>query len=445
MEVRELLKGQPVDPIREQMLSSETVSAERRIPDAISQAYSVVVTVNESNDIQAFRVAVDNEPLFLTIKADRRSRIQETAISSEAMMPGGPYDLWREGEDSRRVKDLVGAFAQFAKLPKMLHQKEILDTIVQGVREGIWVAQLMRPDRTAKTFWRTGVEEQVLGDPALEVFLPESATLSDIDPTLLTPGRLPGLWDTDEVAVQHVVDYFTGDHSVVVPKEGYDDTVFIPKCDPSVVEETIAVAVERGIVWLINGPASIFREAVPVGLLGPAATLSPPPAPVAVTDLMEASIPDAWRDGKANALAIATSLSANRGKPLPWTAVRPAIDSGIHTRWIELAPDSAAWPCDFANAQHVIIQAATTPGISGGRQAEYGQKRLGTVTAEATLEANGVQDLADQIPEISMAAVGHQLKFNIQVELSGDNPPEPSVVKAINSLLETVSKDLKLQ
>ena len=69
------------------------------------------------------------EPLFTTIKADRRSRIQETAISSEAMMPGGPDDLWREGENSRRVKDLVDAFAQFSKLPKMLRRKEILDTV----------------------------------------------------------------------------------------------------------------------------------------------------------------------------------------------------------------------------------------------------------------------------------------------------------------------------
>ena len=303
----------------------------------------------------------------------------------------------------------------------------------------------MRPDRTTKTFWRTGVEEQALGDLALEVFLPESATLSDIDPTLLTPGRLPGLWDTDEVAVQHVVDYFTGGHSAVVPREGYDDTVFIPKCEPSVVEETIAIAVERGIVWLINGPASIFREAVPVGLLSPSATLSPPPAPVAVTDLMEASIPDAWRDGRASALAISTSLSANQGKPLPWAIVQPAINSAIQTRWIELAPESSPLPCDFGNAHNVIVQAATTQPGNGRRQISDVQKRLGTVTAEATLEANGVQDLADQIPEMAMAAVGLQLTFNLQIELSGDSPPEPTVVEAINSLLAAVSEDLKLQ
>ena len=372
------------------MLVSETSSAERRIADAVNQAYSVVVTVNESNEIQAFRIAVDNEPLFLTIKADRRSRIQETAICSEAMLPGGPYDLWRERENSRLVKDLAGSFAQFATLPKMLHQKEILDTVAQGIREGIWVGQLMRPDRTVKTVWRTAVEAQVLSDPALEVFLPESATLSDIDPALLVPESLPGLWAADEIMVTDVITYFAGGHSVVVPKEGYEDTAFIPKCDSSAVEEAIADAVERGLVWLITGPASIFRETVPAGILNSSATLNPPPAPFAVTDLTEAAIPDAWREGKANVLAIVTAVSAQRGKPLPWVVVQSSISPGISTRWIELAPDSLPWPCDFANAQNVVVQAATTPGISDNRRERYGQKRLGTVTAEATLEANGV-------------------------------------------------------
>ena len=450
-EVRELLKGQPVDPTREQMLTNETTAAERRIPDAISYAYSVFVTVNTSNEIQAFRVAVDNEPLFLTIKADQHSRIQETAINSEAMLPGGPYDLWREGENSRRVQYLVGAFAQDARLPKMLHQKEILNTIGQGVRDGIWVARLMRPDRTLRTFWRTGIEEQILRDPALELFLPQSAALSDIDPALLAPGTLPGLWNADEVAVQQVIDYFAGGHSVTVPKELYDDVAFIPRCEPAAVEAAIAEAVARGIVWLINGPATIFREAVPVGLLSSSATLNPPPAPVEATDLIEAALPEAWRDGKANALAIVTALSAQRGKPLPWATVKSAIDAGVNTRWIEFAPEgSASWPCDFANARQVIIQAAKPPeiprpGISDNRREVPGQKRLGTVTAEVSLEANEVQDLAEHLPEITLAAVGHHLRFNIHIELSGDNPPEPSVVEAINSLLANVSGGLKLQ
>ena len=85
-----------------------------------------MVTVSEKNEVQAFKITVGGEPLFGTIKAESRARIRETAISADALLPGGPYDLWREGETSRRVKDLVGAFAQFPHLPKMLNRSAIL-------------------------------------------------------------------------------------------------------------------------------------------------------------------------------------------------------------------------------------------------------------------------------------------------------------------------------
>ena len=75
-----------------------------------------------------------SQPLRPTSAPEFRTR----AISAEAMLPGGPYDLWREDEPSRRVKDLVSAFAENPKLPKMLRQKEIIDTVDQGVRDGIF-------------------------------------------------------------------------------------------------------------------------------------------------------------------------------------------------------------------------------------------------------------------------------------------------------------------
>ena len=444
-EVRDQLKDQPIDPIREQMLATETETARRRIPEAIRQAYSVVVTVSESNVIQAFKVVVTDEPLFTTIKADRRSRIQETAISSEAMMPGGPYDLWREDEPSRRVKDLVGAFAQFPKLPKMLRSKEILDTVVQGVQEGIWVARVVRPDRTVRTFWRTAIDEPALKDSGLEVLLPEAATLSGLVPDLLEPQKLPGLWSAEAINVQRVYDYFAGGHTVILPKEGYEDTLDIPKCESAIVEAAILQAIERGFVWLTNGPASILGEPVPAGVLTTTAMLRQPPDPVAVDALMFESIPNAWKDGKTNALAIATALSTQRGMTLPWSTVRTAIDAGIRARWIEPSDGSASWPCDFAGAQHVILQ---VPAGRGGSSVGEGKpdtpKPTGLLTAEAVLEANGIQDLADQIPDIVKAAVGNDLKFNVRVEFGGETAPDSGSVEEINQLLSEVSDKLRL-
>lgn len=446
LEVKTQLKDQTIEPIREQMLIRETETAKNRIPGAIKQAYSIVVTVKENNDIYAFRLATADEPLFTTIKADKRARIQETAISSEAMMPDGPYDLWRKDEASRRVKDLVGAFAQFPKLPKMLRQKEILDTVIQGVQKGIWVAQVMRPDRSIRTFWREAIDESALEDSGLEVLLPEAATITELAPELLTYQRLPGLWPAESITVKDVIDYFVGDNTVSVPREGYEDTLIIPKCESDVIESSIAIAVERGTLWLTNGPASVLGESVPAGVLTPTAALQPPPDPIAVSELAEASIPDAWQDGSTNAFAILTSLSIKHGKTLPWPAIRSAIDDAIHARWLELANKSTPWPCDITGAQHIVLRVPGTPKAGDIKAESPEPKPEGVLMAEATLSDVGIQDLADELPELLKATVDHDLKFRLRVELGGgETPPTPEVVEQVNTLLAKVTDDLKLR
>lgn len=68
--------------------------------------------MNAEKEIEAFKLkAVSGEPLFALIKADTRLRIQDTQVSADALLPGGPYDLWHSGETQRRVNDLIGAFA----------------------------------------------------------------------------------------------------------------------------------------------------------------------------------------------------------------------------------------------------------------------------------------------------------------------------------------------
>ncbi len=146
----------------------------------------------------------------------------------------------------------------------MLRRREITNTVAQGVLLGILVAQIVRPDRTIKTFWRTAIEQHVLEDPSLEVLLPQAATLSDVGYTLLGHGALPGLWPTKETTVKDIHDYFSGEHTVTVPREGYDDMFPIPRCDSSHVNEAVADAVEQGLLWMTNGPASILGEPVPL-------------------------------------------------------------------------------------------------------------------------------------------------------------------------------------
>ena len=443
LEVRSQLKNQAIDAARARMLGKETETARQRIPEAVKQAYSIVVTVNENNVIAAFQVTVTDEPLFMAVKADPRARIQETAISAEALAPDGPYDLWREGETSRRVKDLVGAFAQNPALPKMLRQKEILNTILHGVESGVWVAQITRPDRSHRTFWRGPIDEPALQDPGLEIFLPEAATLSELAPELLAYQKLPGLWAVNPIRVQDAIEYFEGGREVTIPKEGYEDQVKIPRCGASQVEEAIAAAVEQGLLWLTHGPTSLLRETVPDGILSPSAMLQPPPDPILIQDLMPEALSDVWRGDKANALDLQKAISSKLDQPLPWFTVRTAIDSGIQARWIELSdPGATTWPCTALEAQHVVLQLPQSKGTSPPPP----PPPSGKLRAEADLDTYGIQELGDQIGEIAQLAVGHKLEFRWRIRLEVEKTPEltPEAIKEINARLSEVSEQLQL-
>ncbi|MEW6447215.1 MAG: DUF499 domain-containing protein [Bacillota bacterium] len=445
-EVRNMLKGQQVDPLRAQLLSGYTEGARKKIAEAVRQAYCLGVTVSEKNEILAYKLTVGTEPLFNTIKADPRVRIQETPVSAEALLPEGPYNLWREGETARRVKDLVGAFAQFPHLPKMLRRKEILETLIQGVKEGLFVLRTVRPDRSVRTIWRDEPLEADLKDPGLELVLPEAATLSAIPAGLLVPGALPGLWpDPPEISVGDVVAYFRGGNVVQVPKEGYTEPVVIPKADPEVVYAAIAEAVKTGKLWLTTEVASVCAEEVPAGILTDAARLQPPPSPIPVTAVLPANLPEAWPGKETTALAVAGALSRKAGKPLPWAVIREAIDGAIKARLLEKTVDSGPWPCAFGGAQQVKLRVPAEEVVPPVEPPPPLPPKPGFKVARAELRPHQIQDLAEVIGELVNATVGYELVFRLQVELGGTAALPDEIIRKVNELLGAVAADLKLE
>ena len=443
-EVRSQIGDQSRDTVREGMLAAWTEQARKRIPDAIRQAWSIVVTVNESNAIHAFKATIGAEALFPTIKADRRARVQDTAISAEAMLPGGPYDLWRADEPSRRVKDLAGAFAESPKLPKMLRRKEILDTIDRGVLDGIFVASLVRPDKSIKTWWRTRIDEAALTEPALELCLPDKATLSELDPHVVVPGVLPELWAGESVAVADIVAYFAGGRTVTVQHEGYSEPVAIPACPRDAVEAAISDAVLQGVLWLVNGPASFQGESAPPGVLTDAAEVRAPMLPLSVDRLTKDALPEAWKDGETNALALSAALSVQGGTPIPWSILCQAIDDALTARWLELAPESGPWPCEAAGASAVMLKTPDTTKDVSDRKGDYVSVPRGAHTGSTVLEPNELQDLVDALPDVIKAAAGVPLQFRVHITLGdgGDVPSE--TVTPLNELLEGINPDLRL-
>ena len=454
LEVQAQLKGQEVDPLRAATLSGEISAAQKRIPDIIRQAWSVVVTMSAKGEPEAFKITPTGDALFTTIKADPRSRIAETAIAADALLPGGPYDLWREGEPTRRVKDLTGAFAENPRLPKMLNTQAILDTLLAGCREGTLVLQTPRPDRSYRTFWREEVAPQALRDPALEAALPASVALTSLAPVLLAPGALPGLWMDGTLSVSSLTTYFRGGQVVQVDRGGYTEAVVIPRADEAVVYSAVSAAVQQGVLWLIAGPASLYQEAVPESVVTGTAMLQAPPHAVRPQDLLAPSLPRAWTDGEATTLrAIADALSTQTGKPLPWIIVRQAAESAFAARYLERTTDSGPWPCDAGGAAAVRVRvpvaassAPPSPFAPTSHQVPDApaETSIGR-TALADLTVSEVQNLAEEGAELKRLATegGSDLRVRVQVELGGGSVT-PDTTQKVNATLQRISSKLQI-
>ena len=268
-ELDEQAKKGSVDAQRMQRLAVEMGKAKKLVPDAIRQAWCMMVTVSETNDVQAFKLSITDDPLFMTLKADAtRSRLQETKITAESLLPDGPYDLWKEGDTLRRVKDLASAFAQHPHLPKMLSATAIVDTLMDGCVAGDFVLRLKRPDQTVRTWWRSRPDEEALKDSDLEVVLSTAAELAEIPGALLRKGTLPGLWEAKgELALSVFKAHFAGGKVVQVDRGGYMGGQQVPKASAGVVSAAVEKAVADGDLWLVSGPTSLFKEPIPAGVL----------------------------------------------------------------------------------------------------------------------------------------------------------------------------------
>jgi hypothetical protein len=444
-----------VDVARLQTLKINIDKAKARVPEAIRQAYCVVVTVSDKDEVQAFKIPVSDDPHFETIKQDKRSRVQDTAITAEALLPDGPYNLWKGGETSRRVKDLAGAFAQLPHLPKMLKSQAIVETLVEGCVQGTFVLRLTRPDRTFRTWWRTRPDESALNDPAMELVLPDAAEIADIPGELIAPEVLPDLWNGDQIDAQAVADYFDGTKIVQVDKGGFTEPVPVPRASRAEADAAVSRAVEAGKVWLTSGPASLLAEQIPPGVLVPAAKLRVPPAVIQAAAILPENVPDAWRDGVTTALSIATALSQQAGYTLPWKTVRDVISGAIAARFINLRDHSAPWPCDLAGAASVklAVAAAGDMAIAVGSAAGTGSvgpssgSRPGVRVAEGVFEPSQIQDLSDIIPALLVVRTKTKMPMTFRVILElGDStmPPSAAVVSEVNGVLKELENHFQV-
>ena len=419
-DVQRQLAEHTVDPLQGERLRKRLEEARRRVPDTIRAAWCIVVTLNEVGDTQAFRLPADGGPLFVQIKADDRSRIKETAVDAEALLPDGPYDLWQENDDARFVSELTRAFARNPRLPKFIKANIVAETISQGIKRGLFVAELSRPDGSRRTWWREEPPREAMEDDQLQVVLPRKAALAELPGQLLAPvdNALPGLWESGNLTLGDVIAYFEGGHTVTVPREGYDEVETIPQCDASVVREAASEAVEQGLLWLTNGPTSLWSEPVPEDVLTAAARLRARPERVPASSLTGDQLPGAWQDGSTNGADLTRALSHARGEAMPWGLVRESIASGVDSRWLQTKDgDAEILRRAYRDAGRLVLERPSPDAGPGPSPDPVTQTRPAT-----NIEGHQIQDLADLVPDLIEVSAGYQLKFRVQVVL--DDAPD---------------------
>jgi hypothetical protein len=271
---------------------------------------------------------------------------------------------------------------------------------------------------------------------AVEIVSSVDGALTDLSPALLMPDVLPELWLGPELSMRDLAAYFSGKTVIRIEMEGFREKATVPRFERVVLEAAVAEAVRTGKLWLLSGSASLLGERVPMGFLHDDAKLRIPPAPVAMEDVLPDGLPEAWTDTSTTGAAIHSALAARRKTALPWGIVRQALEEAFEAGLLERAPGSGAWPCDLSGAGALRVQKPTK------RRAP---KKTGALAAEAELTEGGLRKLVERLDALVKTAEGQDVRFFLRVETGVERKVPDETVRALNAILEDLSKDLKLR
>lgn len=474
--------------------------AVNNLPETVVGAYRVLVVVDENGQVTAQSLRADPSTVggapFERIKAmlAEEERLVATTLDPDLILPGSYLELWGKEQTTRRVIDLIAAFGQFPRLPRLLSPESLYDTLARGVREGVLVMRLPRSDGSVRTWWRIPPDADTLRRKELEIQPVHLAELHQLDPDLLVPDALTALWPTltGPVTLTNLRAFFDGQHAphLVIP---------------DVLDEAVHSAVKMGKLMARLDGSTMFREDLPPGPLPSTLELLPPPASLRGANLTAQALPQVWEGDQANLQAMADALAAQRGYRLPWTLLTQAVDEALSLRLFEHVPESGPWPCSPVTADQVafrliekieltpdtIISAveyttSQTPTLQdiketierhffGGRQipADLFQAQVKTAInqgklkpvevgaspdslasrvrlpdvalyGDATLDAAALQSLAEQVAELLTIAPQLAFSFRVAITVEGHRPDE-ATLQRLNDLLEAIKPGWRLR
>jgi len=258
------------------------------------------------------------------------------------------------------------------------------------------------------------------------------------------------LWIDGTASVGQLRSYFSGAHVAKINRGEYEEPLQIPRAENGVIDAALREAVKEGLIWLTSGPASLFKEDAPEGVLTDDAQLQSPPPALTPVDITVNKLPGAWSEGVASGRSIGDALSVQGGKTLPWTLVRDAIESALRTGYLEKAANSGEWPCGLADANRALFcmpqQAQPPVRGTGSLTPVYPVPQPdGRRVAESELDVAGIQNFSDVVSDLAQAATkaGCDLKFRLRIELNNNGKLDDALVEQLNEILKEIATDLR--
>ncbi len=473
--------------------------SEDGLPDAVRATYSVMLAVDEQGAIESKYLAPRSGTLFERAKQALidDERLLATSLDPELFLPGSYLELWSDGETAKRAKELLTAFAQFPRLPRLLNPGVLQASLARGVREGDIVLQIPRGDGSMRTLWRIEPGTEDLARPEAEVVPAAFAVLHELQPDLLMPDSCEGLWQAESAPLR------------LERLEGYFDGVHAPQVtSPEVIDKAVRASVQRGLLMARSNGKVFLRQALPEGPLPHDLELLVPPPPVRGADLGPKELPEAWSDGQASLSAVAKAVSTRRGHAVPWVLLRDAVSEALGARLFEVVEDGT-WPCGPDDTDRVrlrivelieinpaelvssatrdvwtspaptigklktalesakgrrlpddvfraAVESALTRGLfalvdptkqlPAGKGIADVRVRMpkASLFAEAQLSAQQLQDFAAIVPDLKRAAADLDFSFRITLTAEGEKPSD-DLVAELNELIAGVSDKWRLE
>jgi hypothetical protein len=458
-----------------------------------------MLAVNESGAVEAKALPAGVGGLFERVKAQliESERLLATSLDPELFMPESYLEIWASGERVKKVGELVKAFGQFPRLPRLLRPRVLHESIARGVREGKLVLQLPRGDGSVRTVWRAEPTAEDLARPEAEIVPVAFARLYELDAEILMPSRLEALWESDAapLGMKRLEFFFDGLNAPQL-------------ASPEVLDKAVRGAVKRGLLMARLAGKTYLRQELPELPLPHDTELLLPPEPVRAADIGPKGMPEAWNEGGAALSGLAALLAKRRGYEVPWILLRDAVTEGLSNRLFEVV-EQGAWPCGPEELDRIhlkiveiielnpddLVSSATQPAWSGNnptlgkvktaleaakgrtypeevfrKAVEEALKRgifaLGdakkglpsgkaffdtkvrlpkaTLFAEAGLSAQELSDLGGLVAELKRTAPELDFSFRLSLTAEGEKPSTETLNK-LNELLQQASSKLKLE